>query len=278
MSGTADHNLYGYDPSKTAALAYVALFSLAGLAHFIFLFPYRTAFFIPLILGSAAEAGGYYFRSKSASDTHKILPFVMNGLLILAAAPLMAASIYMTFGRIVRNLKGEACSMISPKWLTTLFVLVDLICLGTQLAGSALRADASSAETGSHLLLGGLILQVSIFMFFAILVYSFHMRFRRVGNSGLRWRRHIAVLYTLSLAFIVRNLVRIIEFVQPDDGLIVTHESMLYIFDATFMLFAMVLLLVIYPGRLFKAVRRAERVSVWGLSHEMKPLQLAKSV
>jgi hypothetical protein len=54
-AGLADHNLYGYNPSKSAAYAFVALFGLSGLAHFIAMFPFRAAFFIPLILGCASK-------------------------------------------------------------------------------------------------------------------------------------------------------------------------------------------------------------------------------
>ena len=82
-----------------------------------------------------AEAGGYYCRAWSVTDTHKILPFVLQGLLILIAPPLLAATIYISFGRIVRSLKAEAYSFILPKWLTALFVLGDTACLISQLAG-----------------------------------------------------------------------------------------------------------------------------------------------
>jgi hypothetical protein len=54
-SGTADHNLYGYDPSKGAGYAYTVFFALVALAHFILMFPLRAAFFIPLILGCAGK-------------------------------------------------------------------------------------------------------------------------------------------------------------------------------------------------------------------------------
>ena len=116
------------------------------------------------------EAGGYYCRAWSIADTHKILPFVISGLLILVAPPMLAAMICMTFGQIIRNLNARACSIISPRWLTSLFVLGDVICLGSQLVGSVLRAsdDLKTNQTGSHIVLAGLILQVGIFTFFAI--------------------------------------------------------------------------------------------------------------
>lgn len=65
------------------------------------------------------------------------------------------------------------------------------------------------------------------------------------------------VLYALSIAFIVRNTIRIFDFLQVDNGYISKHEVMLYIFDGTFMLFTVTLLLLVHPGQLLKAVRQA---------------------
>lgn len=190
----------------------------------------------------------------------------MSGLLILAAPPLLAATIYMTFGRIIKNLKAEASiSLNSLKWLTPLFVLGDVICLASQLAGSVLRAsdDHTTNQRGSHIVLGGLILQASIFFFFAILTFDFYTRFRRTEKaSRFPWDKHVVVLWILSLTFIIRNLVRIVEFLQGGDGYITMHESMLYLFDGTLMLFVVMLLVFVHPGQLLRVVGRDEKITV----------------
>jgi hypothetical protein len=54
-AGETAQDLYDYIPSKTAAYAYLALFALSALAHFIMVFPLRAAFFIPLFLGCASK-------------------------------------------------------------------------------------------------------------------------------------------------------------------------------------------------------------------------------
>ncbi|KAE9374163.1 RTA1-domain-containing protein [Stipitochalara longipes BDJ] len=272
--GEADHNLYGYEPSRTTAYAYMALFALSAFVHFIMMFPLRAAFFIPLILGCAMEAGGYYCRAWSAANTHKILPFVISGLLILAAPPMLAATVYMTFGRIIRNLKAASFSIISPRWLTSLFVLGDVVCLGSQLAGSVLRAsdDLKTNQTGSHIVLAGLILQVAMFSFFGLLVAVFHIRYRFSEDTGLGWKKHVIVLYILSIVFVVRNIVRIVEFTQSADGYIATHESMLYLFDGSFMLFVSVLLVFVHPGRLLREARRSRKMDRFTIGSEMVPI------
>lgn len=77
------------------------------------------------------------------------------------------------------------------------------------------------------------------------------------------------MLYVLSIIFVVRNLVRIVEFLQGSDGYITTHEAMLYIFDATFMLSVLMLLACIHPGGLIKVARRVDKME--GFENEMTP-------
>lgn len=42
---------YPYHPSKAAGWAFVGLFAGSTAAHTILMFPYRSAFFIPMIIG-----------------------------------------------------------------------------------------------------------------------------------------------------------------------------------------------------------------------------------
>lgn len=53
--GYADQELYPYNPSETAAYAFVAMFAIAGFLHLILMFPYRAWFPIPMIIGTASK-------------------------------------------------------------------------------------------------------------------------------------------------------------------------------------------------------------------------------
>ncbi|KAH8597387.1 RTA1 like protein-domain-containing protein [Bisporella sp. PMI_857] len=274
-SGEAENPLYPYTPNKAAAYVYVALFAITAIIHTIMMFPFRAAFFIPLIIGLGMEAGSYYFRSVSSDNTRLILPTVLNGLLNLGAPPFIAATIYMILGRIMRVLKAEIFSPISPRWLTKLFVLGDILCLASQMMGSILSASdkADERERGRTIVLAGLIFQFVIFCLFILLTLAFEIRYRRSGaDTYLRWKMHTKVLYALSVIFLVRNLVRIIEYLQGDGGFIISHEAMLYALDATPMLFMGVILLIVHPGKLFKAARRGEKEQRDDNGNEMAPM------
>jgi hypothetical protein len=49
--GQADFDLYPYTPSGPAGYAFLVLFAIGGLAHFVMLIPLRSWFFIPFVLG-----------------------------------------------------------------------------------------------------------------------------------------------------------------------------------------------------------------------------------
>lgn len=42
---------YPYNPSKPAGYAFVAIFGITTVMHLVLMFPYRAAYFIPLVLG-----------------------------------------------------------------------------------------------------------------------------------------------------------------------------------------------------------------------------------
>lgn len=57
----ADGNVTGaiyflYNPSKPAAWTFVVLFAGATIVHFILMFPFRAAFFVPLVIGGISKA------------------------------------------------------------------------------------------------------------------------------------------------------------------------------------------------------------------------------
>jgi len=60
----------------------------------------------------------------------------MQSALILIAPAFLAASIYMTLGRIIFMLDGEKCSLIKLKWLTKIFVAGDVLSFLMQASGN----------------------------------------------------------------------------------------------------------------------------------------------
>jgi hypothetical protein len=64
-------------------------------------------------------------------------PYIVQTMLILVAPPLLAASIYMTLGRIVVKIDAENKSIIPVRFLTKIFVIGDVISFLLQCGGTA---------------------------------------------------------------------------------------------------------------------------------------------
>ncbi|KAJ4089545.1 hypothetical protein NW769_013352 [Fusarium oxysporum] len=221
--GYAPFDLYPYNPSQGPAYAFLGLFGAAGIAHFIMMFPYRAAFPIPMIIGCGMEAAAYWFRSRSHDNLRQTLPFLIQNLLVLVAPPFLAATIYMSLGRITRALKAQEASLISLRWITKLFVLVDLICFATQTAGAIMSGseDLEEAKRGQTIIIGGLVLQILAFALFITCTLTLQLRLRSnppvqfVASAVTHYRRYFIALYCTSGLFLVRNLC---DEVKPQCG------------------------------------------------------------
>ncbi|KAI9926320.1 hypothetical protein ASPWEDRAFT_698995 [Aspergillus wentii DTO 134E9] len=260
---------YPYTPSASAGYAFMAMFGILTVAHFVVMFPWRAAYFIPLILGGICETFGYYGRAWSHQSRTEISSWALQEMLIVCAAPLITATIYMFLGRIIRSLNAEHLSSMRVKWLTPIFVINDVICFFTQLGGAGVQVtgDANVMAIGVKVVLAGLVLSLVVFGFFVLIAVRFHQRLNQESstvldnNPFLHWRRYMWALYVSCFAVMLRNLVRTIQFGSNKESPLNTKEAFIYVFDAFLMFLAMLVLLICHPGRLIKKARRAKEAS-----------------
>lgn len=90
-----------------------------------------------LTFNVTVEIVGYIGRALSATETPNwsTTSYTIQSLTLLLGPALLAASIYMVLGRLIRFLEAEHLALIRTKWLTKLFVLGDVISFVTQGAG-----------------------------------------------------------------------------------------------------------------------------------------------
>jgi hypothetical protein len=181
----------------------------------------------------------------------------MQSLLLLVAPALYAASIYMVLGRIIRRLDAEEYAIIRTKWLTKVFVIGDVISFFVQSGGAGIQATGNldSFNLGKNIVIAGLIIQIIIFGFFVVVTALFHVRITKLPTSAsvdlrVSWRKHMYAMYFCSALILVRNLIRVVEYAQGNDGFIITHEFMLYVFDAVLMFLVTAVYLVLHPSKL----------------------------
>ncbi|KAK2743640.1 hypothetical protein FQN57_004749 [Myotisia sp. PD_48] len=253
-----EYVFYHYHPSLSAAVVFIVIFTFSTIYHMYLLFRRRTWFFIPFVIGGTFECVGYAGRviSSQESPDWTLAPYVMQSLLLLLGPALFAASIYMILGRIILLTDGESCSIIKAKWLTKIFVGGDILSFLAQSTGGGLLAKATSREDvklGENIIVAGLFIQAGFFGLFLITAGLFHYRISqfptiRSSSTGLPWKRHLYVLYIASLLITVRNTFRIVEYIMGSDGVLLTNEVYLYVFDAALMAITTVLFNIWHPG------------------------------
>jgi hypothetical protein len=194
----------------------------------------------------------------------------MQNLLLLASPPFIAATIYMTFGRICRTLDANKLAIISPRWLTKIYVLIDIICIISQFVGTVMPAsgEPSTIEMSKKIVLAGLITQVVALAFFVLSCWQVHKKLisvegreKMVCDSSIRWQNHFRALELVTLLLIVRSVVRMGEYAQGSSGFIASHEVFIYTFDAALMFSIMLVLAVIHPQRLVKMQPDISRIA-----------------
>jgi len=184
-------------------------------------------------------------------------------MLILASAPLLSATIYMTLSRYIRALDAARYALLTPSWTTAIYICIDVVSFGCQMAGSAMQAsgDPGGAETGRRVVMGGLGFQLVAFGVFGGTLALLHVRLARRATGAAsrvdgRWQRYFWSLYAVSACVFVRSLVRLVEFGQGSGGVVYRTEAYLYVFDGGLMGCVVVLMLVLHPGMLLRMVRK----------------------
>ncbi|KAH6974764.1 RTA1 like protein-domain-containing protein [Ilyonectria destructans] len=252
-----DFKLYRYTPSLAAAIASVAVFAVLTVLHTWRLLRARAFYFSAFTIGGLFQTIGYCGRIWSHYDTLAIGGFVVQAILILVAPALYAASIYMILGRLIRTLRAEHLSLIPVNWVTRIFVTGDVVAFSLQAGGGGIQAGGTLDlyKTGEKIIIAGLFCQICVFGFFIVTAMLFHRRLsmaptRVAARGDIPWRRYLWVLYITSIIILVRSVFRVVEYLQGNDGYLISHEIFLYIFDTILMAAVMIIFLIWYVEQL----------------------------
>ncbi|KAK4228681.1 RTA1 like protein-domain-containing protein [Podospora fimiseda] len=263
---------YDYEPNMAANIVFVVLFATVTLGHSFFMFKMRTWYFIPFVIGVLFEALGYIFRVIAAGETYPnytFIPYLLQTLLILLGPALLAASIYMVLGRLIRLLDAHQYALIRVTWTTKVFVLGDVLSFITQGAGGGILANAdtkSANDLGRNIILVGLAIQVIFFGFFILTTIIFHYRIhknptpRSYSVTG-SWRYLILVLYAASVLVMVRSIFRMIEFSAGRESELMTKEVYLLVLDALLMFLVGGLFLWKFPGKVLVGYKEISKMA-----------------
>lgn len=187
----------------------------------------------------------------------------MQYLLILPSTLFFAATIYMAPGRIAKCLNATHHLPMGERWLTKIFVVLDILCFCVVMSGAGMESTTSAqiGEIEGKVGTAGLVSQVVVTAFFVTGVGTFYLRLirrpTRMTDSDMGWSKCLVVLYVECLAIAVRNIMRTVQEIQEFYGYINGHEIFLYMLDASMMALLVWSLAFLYPGKLIRAVEEA---------------------
>ena len=192
------------------------------------------------------------------------MTYVIQNMFILVSPALFAATIYMMFGRLVRNLNAEHHSIIRMSRLTKAFAWGDVLSFLVQGSSAGPSIIAGYANLGKALVLVGLFIQLISFGIFVVTSTIFHRRLNASPTAqsaapSFPWLRIMQLLYVVSVLIMVRSGFRVIEYSQGNDGYCLTHEWTLYVFDSVPMLVVAILFCLQFPDELQRGLASGSR-------------------
>ncbi|CAG8908604.1 unnamed protein product [Penicillium egyptiacum] len=243
---------YPYEPSKAGATIAMLLFGGSLAVHLWQMIKTRTWFFTAFLIGAFMMTLGYIFRLLSARNPDSLVSYICQSMFIILPPSLYAATIYMTYGRIVNFVGQPHLSIVAPRKVTKIFVSGDTAAFLLQLAGGGMQTINSMRNIGQKVLVVGLIVQLIFFGFFLYVSVAFQRRLRNANLNmiGGPWRRLLHILFLVSALVIGRCVFRIIEYVGGTDGYVYSHEFYMYIFDMVPMFFVQAIFHFVHPGRI----------------------------
>jgi hypothetical protein len=229
-----EYVLWPYTPSVAGGAIAAIVFALLTCGHVFRLVKNRTWFCIPFVIGALVrlvlicslmlltsvqfETIGYAARAAAHNDTVAKTPYIIQSVLILIAPILFAASIYMILGRLIMRTDSATYSLVRANWVTKIFVTGDVFCFLIQSGGAGMLVqakDKDGVKMGENIILGGLVLQILIFLFFVVIAGTWHRRLESrptAASADIPWQKMVRFLYAASAFITIRNMCRVVEY------------------------------------------------------------------
>ena len=254
---TTSSILWPNPPSLTLCIVALVLFGLSALIQSYQTIKYRQKFFIFFVLGAFFQVVGYTGRIGCVYDLNSIDFYVVQSLFVLLAPIFYAVSIYSLLGKIVQFVGAEDKSPVKPTRITCIFVIGDIVSFIMQSTGGGMMVQGGeNAQTGSEIILIGLIIQLVFFFIFIFLTILFHIRankLKELNESKGNWKMLLKILEVSCMLILIRSVYRVVEYAQGFDGYLITHEVYQYSLDALMMLLVQLLYNCAHPGKVFYA-------------------------
>ncbi|KAG1806748.1 RTA1-like protein [Suillus plorans] len=258
-------NALGYIANNTltvVAFVYVLLVVLIQTYQVIY---NGGKFMLSMVIGEYVYALGFAFRFALHHSPDSLGIFISEDLMIVLSPCFFIAANYTLLGRLAGEIDCAHHVLLPVKRLTLIFVLSDVTTFVIQAGGASLTTSKvqSSASTGLHIFLIGLIMQLVSFVFFCAIYARFLYRvYTEEQDVCMRdskqpwyndWRTLAAALSVSSIGLLIRSFYRVVEASQGFRGNLSTSEAAFYLGDTIPICLAIVVYVPFWPGRFIKS-------------------------
>lgn len=252
-------SFYNYVPSLLASITFAGLFIFATLALIILLVlnllkNIKSWTTVPLILGCLFEFVGYLIRYMSSKNTNSLGLYVSQLVFILISPCVWTLFLYIVFAEIVNVIDAHMYCVIPVKSTRLAIIVIGTVTIIMQSLGGSLRAQNSTTliTVGNVFVFTGLAIQLMFLVVFIFVAALFQLRiihvptihafqYRQKPSKFRNWQNILAIVLISSLLFLVRTVVRIVEFSQHSKGSVISSEFYLYLFDGALMILVVIM-------------------------------------
>ncbi|KAF7314723.1 hypothetical protein MKEN_00946300 [Mycena kentingensis (nom. inval.)] len=265
-----DTAFYGYIPTESTCIIFVALFSISTIVHAGQATKHRLWWLFPTaIFGGLLEMAGWGSRLWSSLSVRDKNPFEIQLITTLCGPTPLAAANFTMLGAIIIRL-GAQFSRVGPKKYTAIFLSSDIFSLFVQGIGGGIAAHAvttgKSAQLGQHIMLTGIVLQLVTIVGYILCAAEFlyryfharplakyvHERLPPPLNTPLTRRMKLLLLgMALNMLFLlIRAIYRVVELSDGFRGRIARTEVYFTVLDGAMIVLAIFSFNFAHPGPL----------------------------
>lgn len=258
-------------------LRYIASSTLAGISFGLVLlvailqslctWKWGAKYMLAMVIGGYTFAIGLATRFALNDNPRSKGTYIAMYLFVVLSPCAFIAATYVLLGRFARHLKCDELLLVSPRYITRIFITSDVVTFLVQAAGGGVSAGSTTvkmAKIGSRIFLAGLALQLLSYLIFITVYITFLVRIRtrrpevwnmdkELGTKWFsRWKTLAGAFMLSCIGILVRSIFRTIELGEGYAGYLATHEVYFYTLDTLPLFIAISIFVPFWPGRFIR--------------------------
>ncbi|EGO01945.1 hypothetical protein SERLA73DRAFT_177602 [Serpula lacrymans var. lacrymans S7.3] len=268
------YNPLKYIASNTLTAIAFTLVMVVALTQSYWTYRFGAKWMLSMVIGEYTFALGIgtRFGLHYHPDSEPI--YIIEYLFVVLSPCAFIAANYVLLGRMARHTGCSKHLLIPANRITKIFVASDVTTFLIQAAGGGLlvSTNPSTALTGSHIFLAGLVLQLvsffsfsCLFCFYIYRVYTSEPEVWTRDTKGVAkkpwfrdWRTLAGALGLSCIGILIRSVYRVAELSQGFQGYLATTEAFFYGLDTLPLFIAISVYVPFWPAFFIPPVQRTE--------------------